>query len=98
VCGLIRGSRGYNLIGEVIDHSKLIDYIKKAIINALNNLEPVTVSFNTKSISEVKVIGEEQINELTTLADKTTEKVKRVALILFPVASVLLTLIFLFLT
>lgn len=97
VCGLIRGSRGYNLLGEVIDHSKLIDYIKKGIINALNNLEPVTVSFNTKSISEVKVIGEEQINELTTLADKTTETVKRVALILFPVASILLTLIFLFL-
>ena len=25
VCGMIRSRRGYNIVGEAIDHSKLID-------------------------------------------------------------------------
>ena len=97
VCGLTRNVRGYNLVGEAIDHSKLIGYIKEATTIALGNLEPVTVSLNTEVISDVKVIGEQQITELTVLADKTTECVKRVAVILFPVAAFILTMLLLFL-
>lgn len=97
VCGLTRGSRGYNLIGEAIDHSKLIDYIKEATSLALSNLEPATVSFNLETISDVKVIGEEQIKELTVLADKTTNCVKQVAIVLFPLTAILLTVLHLFL-
>ncbi|MBT8172325.1 DUF2070 family protein [Candidatus Bathyarchaeota archaeon] len=97
VCGLVRGKRGYNLVGEAINHSKLIDHIKRATNLALRNLEPVTVSFKTESISDVKVVGEQQIKELTVLADKTTECVKRVAIILFPVAAILLSYLLLFL-
>jgi putative membrane protein len=97
VCGMIRSARGYNLVGEAIDQSKLITYIKKAISNALSNLEPVTVSWHTDIISDVKVIGEKQIAELTVLADKTTERVKRVSLILFPLVAIILTSLILFL-
>jgi putative membrane protein len=91
VCGMIRSARGYNLVGEAIDHSKLIGYIKEATSRALSNMEPATASWRTEVISDVKVIGEQQITELTVLADKTTERVKRVAVILFPAAAVLLT-------
>jgi len=91
VCGMIRSARGYNLVGEAIDHSKLINYIKEATTLALGNLESATASWRTEVISDVKVIGEQQITELTVLADKTTELVKRVAVTLFPAASVLLT-------
>ncbi|MCW4015752.1 MAG: DUF2070 family protein [Candidatus Bathyarchaeota archaeon] len=97
VCGMIRSARGYNLVGEAIDHQKLIDYIKQVTVRALGDLEPATVSWHTDVISDVKVIGEKQINELTVLADKTTECVKRVAAVLFPSVAVCLTLLLLFL-
>ena len=97
VCGLTRSTRGYNLVGEAIAHTKLISYIKDAVSQALANLEPVTASWRTETIRDVKVIGDQQITELTVLADKTTECVKRVAVILFPSASVILTTLLLFL-
>ena len=93
VCGMIRSSRGYNLVGEAVDHLILINYIKNATVLALNNLEPVTVSWHTDIIPDVLVIGEKQITELTVLADKTTERVKRVSLILFPVATAILSIL-----
>lgn len=96
VCGTIRSTRGYNLVGEAIDHSKLISYIKEATLNSLSNLEIVTVSCLTDMIYDVRVIGEKQIKELTVLADKTTEFVKRVAVILFPVAAIIQTTLLLF--
>jgi len=96
VCGLTRSARGYNLVGEAIDHAKLIGYIKDAVSDALSNLEPVTASWCTETIHDVKVIGDHQITELTVLADKTTECVKRVAVVLFPGASIILTTLLLF--
>ncbi|MEJ2281169.1 MAG: DUF2070 family protein [Candidatus Bathyarchaeota archaeon] len=94
VCGMIRSRRGYNLVGEAIDHTKLIQYIKKATSEAINNIEPVETSFQTEVIPKVKIIGEKQITELTVLADKTTERVKKLALTLFPLAAVFLFLLF----
>jgi putative membrane protein len=91
VCGMIRSARGYNLVGEAIDHQKLISYIKEATVLALDDLEPATASWRTEVIPSVKVIGEQQITELTVLADKTTETVKRVAVILFPAAAVIVS-------
>ena len=88
VCGMIRSARGYNLVGEAIDQQKLIDYIKETTILALDDIEPATSSYHTNVIPRVKVIGEKQIAELTILADKTTETVKRVAAILFPTTAV----------
>ncbi len=97
VCGMIRSARGYNLVGEAIDHQKLIDYIKKATTIAIKNMEPATASWRTEVIPDIEVIGEHQIHELTALADKTTERVKRVAITLFPLATILLiALLFLF--
>jgi putative membrane protein len=96
VCGRIRTSRGYNLVGEAIDHNALIDYVKQTTIHALKNMQPAEVAFKTELIPKIKVIGEKQISELTILADKTTEFVKRVAVVLFPIASVFLTILLLF--
>jgi putative membrane protein len=96
VCGIIRSARGYNLVGEAIDHSKLISYIKEAAERALENMEPAEVSWRTEVIPDVKIIGEQQITELTVLADRTTERVKRVSLFLFPIAAVFQTLVLLF--
>ncbi len=96
VCGMIRSRRGYNLIGEAINHKELIRYIKEATIQAMDNIEPVAVSFHTEVIPEVKIIGEKQITELTILADKTTDRVKKLAITLFPLAAVFLVIFLLF--
>jgi len=97
VCGMIRSARGYNLVGEAIDHTKLISYIIQATNKALDNLEPAEASWRAETIRDVKVIGEQQITELTVLADKTTERTKTLALSLFPAAAVSLILLLLFL-
>jgi putative membrane protein len=96
VCGMTRSRRGYNLVGEAVDNDKLISYIKQATTQALSNLEPAEVSWKTNVIPDVKIIGEQQINELTVLADTTTERVKRVAVTLFPLAAVSLVALLLF--
>lgn len=93
VCGMIRSKRGYNLVGEAIDHTKLINYIKKATSQALDNIEPVEVSWRTEVIPKVKVIGEKQILDLTVLADETTERVKKLAVTLFPLSGIILVLL-----
>jgi putative membrane protein len=97
VCGMIRSARGYNLVGEAIDHMKLISYIKEATIHALDRMESVEASWRTEVIPNVKVIGEQQITELTVLADKTTQRARRLAVSLFPMAAVSLILLLLFL-
>ncbi len=97
VCGMIRSRRGYNLVGEAIDHSKLTSYIKQVTKKALDNMEPVEASWRTETIPRVKVIGEQRISEITILADKTTQRARRLAVSLFPTAAIFLILLLLFL-
>lgn len=97
VCGMVRTRRGYMLVGEAVDQSKLISYIREAATRALDNLEPVEVSWRTETIPDVKVIGEQQISELTIVADKTTKRARRLAISLFPIAALFLILLLLFL-
>lgn len=97
VCGVVLTARGYHPVGEVIDQSKLISYIRQAAVNALDNLEPAELSWHIEIIPNVNVIGEKQIEELCLVADEATKQAKRLAVSLFPVASLLLILLFMFL-
>jgi putative membrane protein len=97
VCGMVRSRRGYNLVGEAVDHSKLISYIREAAKSALESLEPAEVSWRTELIPDVRVIGEQQISEITIVADKTTQRARRLAVLLFPLAAFFLLLLLLFL-
>jgi putative membrane protein len=97
VCGMVRSRRGYNLVGEAIDHSKLISYIREASKIALESMEPTEVSWRTETIPAVRVIGEQQISEIMIVADKTTQRARRLAMSLFPIASLFLILLLLFL-
>jgi putative membrane protein len=94
VCGIVRTARGYYPIGEVMDQSKLINYIRQAASNALDNLETAEASWQTETIPNVNVIGEKRIKELSLVADETAKQAKRLALSLFPMASLLLLLLF----
>lgn len=97
VCGMVRSRRGYNLVGEAVDHSKLISYIRDAAKSALDTLEPAEVSWRTEIMPGIRVIGEQQISEITIVADKTTQRARRLAISLFPLAAFFLTLLILFL-
>ena len=97
VCGIVRTARGYHPIGEVMDQSKLINYIRQATVNALDNLEPAEASWRTEIIPNINVIGEKRIEDLSLVADRTAKQAKRLAVSLFSAASVLLIFLFMFL-
>lgn len=91
VSGVVLNSRGYHPVGEVMDHRKLLGYIKQTTLKALNDLEPAEVAWRTETISNVKVMGETQIKALSSVAEKATKRAKQVAIMLFPAVGALLT-------
>ncbi len=96
VNGVVLIPRGYHPIGEVVDQSKIIEYVREAAIEALNNLEPAKVSWRTETIPNVKVIGEKQIKALCALTEKAAKQAKRLAVTLFPIAGISLTVVLAF--
>jgi putative membrane protein len=97
VCGIVLNERGYHPVGEAMNQSRLINYIKQAVMKALDSLEPAEASWRTETIPNVKVIGGKQIETLSLLADETARKAKKLAASLFSVAGILLILLFMFL-
>ncbi|MCK4952247.1 DUF2070 family protein [Candidatus Bathyarchaeota archaeon] len=85
--------RGYHPIGEAIDQTKLIDYIKQATTDALSDLEPAEVSWRTETIHKVKVMGEKQIEALSLTTDETVKLSKKLAASVFSLTGVLLTIL-----
>jgi len=93
VTGLILTTRGYHPVGEVMDHIKLIEYIKEATMKALENVEPTKVSWRTISVPSVKVIGKKQIETLSLIAEETFQRAKKSAVLLFSTLGIFLTLL-----
>lgn len=90
VTGVVPTARGYYPIGEVIDHTKLISYIREAAAKALDDLKPAEVSRLTGTVPNVKVIGERPIADLCLLVDESMKQAKRLAVSLFSAAAILL--------
>jgi putative membrane protein len=89
--------RGYNPVGETINHDKLIHYIKEATKNALATLERVKVASKTFSIPGIRVIGQKTLEALCIITDKTIKKAKRIAIPIFGAASLFLIAFLIFL-
>ncbi|MEM3716597.1 MAG: DUF2070 family protein, partial [Candidatus Bathyarchaeia archaeon] len=87
----VLNERGYHPVGEVIDHGKLIGYIRSSVIRALNNMELAEVALCKVVIPKVKVIGDLQINQLSALTDKVLKKAKKY-LFIFALSGFLLTI------
>lgn len=90
VNGVVLIPRGYHPVGEAMDQSKLIEYVREATIKALNDLETAKVSWRTEIIPNIKVIGEEQIKALCTLSEKAAKQAKKLAATLFPIVGIFL--------
>lgn len=86
-------ARGYHPLGEAIPHEKLINYIKHAAREALNNMKPASAAWHIGEVPNVRVIGEKQIKEITLLADKALKQAKKTAVPLFTAAGLLLAIL-----
>jgi putative membrane protein len=83
VNALTLNERGYHPIGEVIDHEKLIGYIKDAVNAALACLEPAKFGCRSLTIPKVRVIGQKPLEKLCILPDKAVQKAKKIIIPLF---------------
>jgi len=97
VNAVVLGTRGYHPIGEAMNHETLIQHIKNAATEALANLELAEASWHTENVSNVKVIGEKQVEDMCMLADKAIQRAKKLAISLFPLAGVVLAMLLLLL-
>ncbi|MEM2118447.1 MAG: DUF2070 family protein [Candidatus Bathyarchaeia archaeon] len=96
VNAIVLVERGYHPIGEVIDHEKLIEYIKEAIVAATSNLERVKVACRKVEIHNVKVIGEKALETLCLLIDKAKRRAKRIVAPVFVSSGIILMLFLVF--
>jgi len=96
VNAVILGERGYHPVGEVMDHEKLIAYIKEAALSAVCSLERVMVACHSLTVPGVKVIGEKLLERLCLLIDRTLQRAKKVAVPIFATDGLLLMLVLMF--
>ncbi|MGQ9538205.1 MAG: DUF2070 family protein [Candidatus Bathycorpusculaceae bacterium] len=95
VNALTLNKRGYHPIGEVMDHEKIIDYVKEAVYSAVANLERARVGWREVLVPRVRVIGQKSLEKLCLLPDKVIHRAKRIVVPLFAVSSLLLMLVLL---
>lgn len=90
VNAVVLNARGYHPIGEVMNQEQLLENVKQAVATALKNLEPAEVGWKTELVSNVRVIGEKQIEAMCMLAEKSLRRAKRLALSIFPLVGIFL--------
>jgi putative membrane protein len=92
VNGVVLTDRGYHPVGEVVDHEKIIEYTRKATLEAMKNIDEVTVAWRKVVIPKVKIVGEKQIGELGLLTDRVAKRAKVSSIIFIFLGFALVTL------
>jgi putative membrane protein len=95
VSALVTGRRGYHPVGEVMDHKLLFRFIGEVAKKAESNLEVCNAGCIQFMVPQVRVIGEEQLNSITTLVDKAIIRTKRIIAPIFGVEGLILLLLLL---
>jgi putative membrane protein len=96
VNAVILNERGYHPVGDAVDHEILIGHIKEATLAALSNLERAKAACRNTTVSDIKVIGEKQLETLCLLIDKTRQKAKKTVIPIFATSGLLLMLFLMF--
>jgi putative membrane protein len=86
--------RGYNPVGLVGDHKKLINTIVNMVKEALVKVQPVKVAYSIKNAEKIKIVGEKQMETLTSQILKSVSTAKKSTSIL--VSAALLNILLLF--
>lgn len=87
-------SRGYNPIG-LVEREKIIEYIKKSINNAIEDLEEVEVGTGTEKIKNLKTFGPNNSIELISTISSIVAVSKIIAPVLF-ISALILVFIWIF--
>ncbi len=95
VSALVTGRRGYHPVGEVMDQELLIRFIGEVAKKAESNLEVSNAGCIQFMVPQVRVIGEEHLNSITTLVDKAIVKTKRIVAPIFGIEGLILLLLLL---
>lgn len=93
VSALVTGRRGYHPVGEVMDHEVLTRYIAEVAKEAESNLEACKVGCRQFVVPQVRVIGEERLNSISTLVDKAIVKAKHIVAPIFGLEGLVLILL-----
>jgi putative membrane protein len=97
VSAVVLGSRGYHPIGESMNTELLISYVKKVSQIAVSSIERCTAGSIVFVVPKVKVMGEDFLESLTILVDKTIGKAKQIVIPIFALEGLLLLLLLSFL-
>ncbi len=92
VNGVVKIDRGYHPVGDIIDHEKLIKYIERAVLKALENVEPARSFWHVETIRGVKVIGGKRLSELCILTEHIIGRVKFASAVIIPVLALIFLL------
>ena len=95
VNALVLSSRGYHAIGEMMDHERLISYIKNAVVKAEENMGRARFSCREITVQSVKVIGGKQIESLCLLVERALHRAKVSVVPVFAFSGLLLMLLLL---
>jgi putative membrane protein len=92
VSAIVLGKRGYHPVGEVMNHERLIKYIREAAQKALSSLERAKAGYREISVPGVRVIGEKCLESLSLLTDRVLQRAKRIVVPIFTITSMFLML------
>ena len=93
VSAVVLGSRGYHPVGEVMNHTTLIDHINAAAAEAVRNLENCTAGGLRITVPKVRVIGEARLESLSLLVDKALKRARQLLIPIFGIEGLLLVLL-----
>jgi putative membrane protein len=95
VSALVRGSRGYNPVGEAMNQENLVAYIKEAAQIASNRLESCRAGYIRIVVPNIRVMGVHALEPLTVLVDQSIQKAKQIVGPIFGLEGLLLILLLL---
>ena len=97
VSALVLGRRGYHPVGEAMNIELLIRHIQEVSKAAEKNLETCKAGCSRIIVPKIRVIGQNRIESLSLLVDKTLQRAKQVVAPLFVSEGMLLVLLLAFL-
>ncbi len=90
VNAVVMTRRGYHPVGELIDHERLIEYVKAASHEAMSNQTRVKAVCLNMIVPRIKVIGEKKLEALCILIETTIGRAKRAVVPIFAATGLLL--------
>jgi putative membrane protein len=89
--------RGYHPVGEMGGHETLLSHVRRCTSEALSRLQESICAYHRIDVPGVRVIGEEKLKSLSLLVDSSIVLLKRLTVLIYGPAMILVTLMLLLL-